>query len=437
MITLAWLDLISFVAASTAASPASARPRSRRADVDRFTRPSCLQRRVLQVDGDLDGRSRFAAVGGEVAGERQDVTDAQGNEHDAGCDRPRCDGVARPRDRDRGRDRRRHHDRLHRNEHSDSPLPHGTSFAARSAECRNTDRYFASAQVPDYAPHRAAADTTAVDSLHAASGRVGEVIRRLRRQRGLSVRGLAEQAGISASFLGAVERGDSDIALGRLAQVAGSLDHDVASLLGYSLRQAAPRTSSTRRATYEARRGGEGVDFAAFRVPGTTSRAPRRRASSRGRSSTTSSRTPGIDVMYVARGRARPRRRRRGLSTARGRVRGLAVLAHAHDAQRLRPACRRRRVHDRDRLLMTEMRLYDLRVTVERIEGRSVCGLAGRRLLRSRRSRAGSASPRAALLPLRAPGGAAADCRRSSGSFPRRTGSSRTPSSAAPIPTSA
>ena len=25
---------------------------------------------------------------------------------------------------------------------------------------------------------------------------------------------------------------------------------------------------------------------------------------------------------------------------------------------------------------MTEMRLYDLRVTVERIEGRSVCGLA-------------------------------------------------------------
>jgi transcriptional regulator with XRE-family HTH domain len=58
-----------------------------------------------------------------------------------------------------------------------------------------------------------------------ATPRVGEVIRRLRTQRGLSVRGLAEQAGISASFLGAVERGESDIA----------------SLLGYSLRQSTPR----------------------------------------------------------------------------------------------------------------------------------------------------------------------------------------------------
>jgi len=99
-----------------------------------------------------------------------------------------------------------------------------------------------------------------------ATPRVGEVIRRLRTQRGLSVRGLAEQAGISASFLGAVERGESDIALGRLAQVAGSLDHDVASLLGYSLRQSTPRRIEP---VTSKRSRGRGVDFAAFRVPGT------------------------------------------------------------------------------------------------------------------------------------------------------------------------
>jgi transcriptional regulator with XRE-family HTH domain len=93
---------------------------------------------------------------------------------------------------------------------------------------------------------------------------VGAVIRRLRMQRGISVRALAASSGLSASFLGAVERGDSDIALGRLALVANALDHDVASLLGYSLRQATPRVVAP------ARKGsrGDGVEFSAFRIPG-------------------------------------------------------------------------------------------------------------------------------------------------------------------------
>jgi len=95
--------------------------------------------------------------------------------------------------------------------------------------------------------------------------RVGEVIRRLRAQRGLSVRALAEQAGISPSFLGAVERGESDIALGRLAQVAGALDHDVASLLGFTLRSSTPRKIEP---VTSKRSRGRGVAFAAFRVPG-------------------------------------------------------------------------------------------------------------------------------------------------------------------------
>src|SRR5581483_988957 len=74
-------------------------------------------------------------------------------------------------------------------------------------------------------------------------------------------------------------------------------------------------------------------------------------------------------------GPARPPRRRRGVRARRRAVRRLAVIAPPHDAERLRRAGDRRRLRDGDRPLMTEMRLYDLRVTVERIEGRSVCGL--------------------------------------------------------------
>lgn len=126
---------------------------------------------------------------------------------------------------------------------------------------------------------------------------VGAVIRRLRTQRGISVRNLAAASGLSASFLGAVERGDSDIALGRLALVAQALDHDVASLLGYSSRHAAPRFVEP------ARRGprGKGVEFSAFRIPGShlellvASFAPHTKFED-------SITHAGIDVAYVAQG---------------------------------------------------------------------------------------------------------------------------------------
>ena len=57
--------------------------------------------------------------------------------------------------------------------------------------------------------------------------------------------------------------------------------------------------------------------------------------------------------------------------------------SHGLSGGRARPGGRRRRrlmsAHPSDRRVIvtavTEMRLYDLRVTVERIEGRSVCGL--------------------------------------------------------------
>src|SRR3954452_11675550 len=55
-------------------------------------------------------------------------------------------------------------------------------------------------------------------------------------------------------------------------------------------------------------------------------------------------------------------------------MRRVAVFPPTHDAERRRRGCNRRRIRDGDRPL-TDMRIYDLRVTVERIEGRSVCGL--------------------------------------------------------------
>lgn len=131
----------------------------------------------------------------------------------------------------------------------------------------------------------------------AASPDVGAVIRRLRTQRGVSVRALAAAAGLSPSFLGAVERGDSDIALGRLAAIAAALDHDVASLLGYSLRQATPQFVAP------ARQGarGDGVEFSAFRIPG--SQLELLVASFAPHSGFDDSIThAGIDVAYVAQG---------------------------------------------------------------------------------------------------------------------------------------
>lgn len=129
--------------------------------------------------------------------------------------------------------------------------------------------------------------------------RVGEVIRQLRQQRGLSLRELAEQAGLSRSFLGAVERGRSDIAVGRLAQVAAVLGHDVASLLGYSLRQTSPVfVQPEEHVTVER---GEGTELRAFRIPGTdlefmvASFGPRAQFADPVTHA-------GLDVMYVAEG---------------------------------------------------------------------------------------------------------------------------------------
>ena len=97
---------------------------------------------------------------------------------------------------------------------------------------------------------------------------VGEVIRKLRLQRGLSIREVASKAGLSASFLGAVERGTSDVSVGRLAQVAHVFGHDLGSLLGYSTQRTGATVIGAEDRVRLSR--GKGVDFTAIRIPGTT-----------------------------------------------------------------------------------------------------------------------------------------------------------------------
>jgi transcriptional regulator with XRE-family HTH domain len=129
--------------------------------------------------------------------------------------------------------------------------------------------------------------------------RVGDVIRRLRQQRGLSLRDLAAQSGLSQSFLGAVERGRSDIAVGRLAQIAAVLGHDVASLLGYSLRQTTPvLVQPEEHVTVER---GEGTELRAFRIPGTNLEFMVATFGPRARFADAVTHA-GLDVMYVAEG---------------------------------------------------------------------------------------------------------------------------------------
>ncbi|GAA1653008.1 XRE family transcriptional regulator [Mycolicibacterium murale] len=93
----------------------------------------------------------------------------------------------------------------------------------------------------------------------------GEVLRRLRTQAGYSLRDVATRSGLSQSFLGQLERGETDIALERLARLARVFGHDVGSFLGYSARRSAPVMLDDSRVVVER---GEGVHYEVIRLPG-------------------------------------------------------------------------------------------------------------------------------------------------------------------------
>jgi transcriptional regulator with XRE-family HTH domain len=96
---------------------------------------------------------------------------------------------------------------------------------------------------------------------------VGDILKRLRLQRGLSLHEVATASGLSVSFLSQVERGRSDISLGRLARLAQYFDHDVGSLLGYSARRARPHFVGAENRVMVDR--GPGIRYEVLRIPGT------------------------------------------------------------------------------------------------------------------------------------------------------------------------
>ncbi len=75
---------------------------------------------------------------------------------------------------------------------------------------------------------------SASDASGKIAARIGKTIRRLRLERGLTLQDVSEGAEVSASFVGALERGQTDIAIGRLERIAAFFNEDLRSILGYS-----------------------------------------------------------------------------------------------------------------------------------------------------------------------------------------------------------
>lgn len=95
---------------------------------------------------------------------------------------------------------------------------------------------------------------------------VGAILKRLRAQHNVSVQELAEHSGLSASFIRAVERGDSDISLGRLARLAQFFQYDLGSFLGFTAQLSRPNfVGNESRARIKR---GKGVSYEALHLPG-------------------------------------------------------------------------------------------------------------------------------------------------------------------------
>jgi transcriptional regulator with XRE-family HTH domain len=95
---------------------------------------------------------------------------------------------------------------------------------------------------------------------------IGLILKRMRTQRKLSIRDVADGSGLSASFLSAVERGESDVSIGRLARIAEFFDQDLGSMLGYSTRLSRP--SFVTKSDRVMLNRGRGVRYELLRLPG-------------------------------------------------------------------------------------------------------------------------------------------------------------------------
>jgi transcriptional regulator with XRE-family HTH domain len=92
---------------------------------------------------------------------------------------------------------------------------------------------------------------------------LGARLHSLRRARGLARREVAAAVGVSASFLGMVERGETDMSLARFTRLTAFLGVSVADLLGEDPSPAPPDVRSIASAPAVDR--GEGVDYRIIR----------------------------------------------------------------------------------------------------------------------------------------------------------------------------
>ncbi|MGH7715472.1 MAG: helix-turn-helix domain-containing protein, partial [Vulcanimicrobiaceae bacterium] len=95
---------------------------------------------------------------------------------------------------------------------------------------------------------------------------IGEILKRLRTRRGLSLEEVARQSGLSQSFLSSLERGKTDVSLGRLSKLARVFDHDISSFLGFTARYSHPYRAGEGDRLAVVR--GRGVRYEAIRLPG-------------------------------------------------------------------------------------------------------------------------------------------------------------------------
>lgn len=68
------------------------------------------------------------------------------------------------------------------------------------------------------------------DERHPALVALGEQIRKVRREKGISQEEFAHQAGLGRSYYGGVERGERNVSALNLMRIAGSLDVEVGNL---------------------------------------------------------------------------------------------------------------------------------------------------------------------------------------------------------------
>jgi transcriptional regulator with XRE-family HTH domain len=95
---------------------------------------------------------------------------------------------------------------------------------------------------------------------------VSRILKRMRQANDLSIREVAEGSGLSASFVSALERGESDVSIGRLARIAEFFHQDLGALLGYSTRVSRPNFAA--KSDRKLRNRGRGVRYELIRVPG-------------------------------------------------------------------------------------------------------------------------------------------------------------------------